>query len=54
MKKDLEKIRFMPSVYIIGEITNAEDGYKLHTTGGNIHDLKAQGWTHFKKEENQN
>ena len=47
-EKDLEKIRYMPSVYIIGEITAAEDGLKLHTTGGNIHDLKAQGWKHFE------
>jgi thiamine-monophosphate kinase len=53
-EKDLEKIRFMPSVYIIGEITDVSDGYKLHTTGGNIHDLKAQGWTHFTKQENHN
>ena len=46
-ESDLEKIRFMPSVYIIGEITKPEDGIKLHTSGGNIHDLKAQGWVHF-------
>ena len=46
-EKDLEKIRIMPSTYIIGEITDREDGIKLHTSGGNIHDLKAQGWNHF-------
>lgn len=45
--QDLEKIRFMPGAYIIGEITDRNDGIKLHTTGGNVHDLKAQGWTHF-------
>jgi len=45
---DLEKVRYMPEVAIIGEITNAEDGIKLHTTGGSIHDLKAQGWKHFE------
>jgi len=45
--EDLEKIRLMPSVYIIGEIVDKQDGIKLHTTGGNIHDLKAQGWNHF-------
>lgn len=44
---DLDKIRFMPGAYIIGEITAKEDGVKLHTTGGNIHELKAQGWNHF-------
>jgi len=54
-EKDLEKIRYMPSVYIIGEITNQEDGITLHTTGGNIHPLKAQGWNHFDEHDaNQN
>ncbi len=50
-EKDLEKIRYMPSTYIIGEITGAEDGIKLHTSGGNIHPLKAQGWTHFESNQ---
>jgi thiamine-monophosphate kinase len=45
--KDLDKVRFMDSVYIIGEITPKEDGIKLHTTGGQIHPLTAQGWKHF-------
>jgi thiamine-monophosphate kinase len=44
---DLDKVRFMDSVYIIGEITPAEDGVKLHTSGGQIHELTAQGWKHF-------
>ncbi len=47
-EKDLQEIRYMPSVYIIGEIVDAKDGIKLHTSGGNIHDLKAQGWKHFE------
>jgi len=46
-EEDLEKIRLMPSTYIIGEITDAKDGITLHTNGGNIHPLKAQGWNHF-------
>jgi len=25
----------------------AKEGIKLHTKGGNIHDIKAQGWKHF-------
>lgn len=53
-EKDIEKVRYMPSVYIIGEITDSEDGIKLHTTGGNIHPLKAQGWNHFNPQEDQN
>ena len=53
-EKDLEKIRLMPSVYIIGEITDRKDGITLHTTGGNIHPLKAQGWNHFNPAEENN
>jgi thiamine-monophosphate kinase len=48
-EKDLDKIRFMPEVFIIGEITDASDGVKLHTTGGNVHDITAQGWNHFRE-----
>lgn len=48
-EKDLEKIRFMPEVFIIGEITDAADGIKLHTTGGKIHNVTAQGWNHFRE-----
>ncbi|MDA8692556.1 thiamine-phosphate kinase [Saprospiraceae bacterium] len=51
---DLEKIKHMPDVYIIGEITDKKDGLKLHTTGGNIHPLKAQGWNHFEDNADQN
>jgi thiamine-monophosphate kinase len=53
-EKDLEKIRYMPDVYIIGEITSKKDGISLHTTGGNIHPLKAQGWNHFEDTSQKN
>ena len=46
-EKYLEKIRFMDSVYIIGEIVPKEEGMTLHTSGGQIHPLTAQGWKHF-------
>ncbi|HHB78647.1 MAG TPA: thiamine-phosphate kinase [Saprospiraceae bacterium] len=45
--KDLEKVKVLPNLFIAGEITSKEDGIKLHTKGGNIHALKAQGWQHF-------
>jgi len=51
---DLEKIRYMPSIYIVGEITDKKDGLTLHTSGGNIHPLKAQGWNHFEDKADQN
>ncbi|MBN8683158.1 MAG: thiamine-phosphate kinase [Chitinophagales bacterium] len=44
---DADKIRMLPEIYIAGEIMRAEDGIKLQTKGGNLHELKAQGWTHF-------
>ena len=44
---DIDKVKFLPDLYIIGDIVNAKDGVKLHTTGGNIHPIKAQGWQHF-------
>ncbi|MCB0649785.1 MAG: thiamine-phosphate kinase [Saprospiraceae bacterium] len=44
---DLDKVKFMPDIYIAGEITPAADGVKLHSKGGNIHEIKAQGWKHF-------
>lgn len=45
--QDLDKVKYLPDIYIMGEIVKPEDGVKLHTTGGNIHDIKAQGWQHF-------
>lgn len=45
--EDLEKVKYMPDIYICGEITASTEGIKLHTKGGNIHPLKAQGWVHF-------
>jgi thiamine-monophosphate kinase len=45
--KDVEKIKYLPDIYIAGEILDAADGVKLHTKGGNLHELKAQGWRHF-------
>ena len=45
---DLELLKTMPGIYIIGEIKSKEFGKKLLTTGGHYHDLKAQGWNHFE------
>lgn len=44
--KDAEKIKYSLDIRIIGEITKAADGINLHTTGGNIKELIAQGWQH--------
>ena len=45
--KDVEKIKYLPDIYIAGEIVPKEDGIKLHTKGGNVHPIMAQGWQHF-------
>ncbi len=45
--KDLDKVKYLPDIYIMGEIVAPSDGIKLHTKGGQIHPLKAQGWKHF-------
>ncbi len=44
---DLDKVKFMPDIYICGEIKEASEGIQLRTKGGNLHPLKAQGWVHF-------
>ena len=46
--KDVEKIKYLPGIYIAGEIVDKKDGVKLHTKGGNIHPITAQGWKHFE------
>lgn len=45
--EDVEKVRFQGDISMIGEIVEKKDGIKLHTSGGKIHDIKAQGWKHF-------
>lgn len=45
--KDVEKVKFLPDIYIMGEMVDKSEGIKLHTKGGNIHAIKAQGWKHF-------
>ncbi|MCB0704060.1 MAG: thiamine-phosphate kinase [Saprospiraceae bacterium] len=50
---DLEKVRFLPDIYIAGEIVEKSDGINLHTTGGNLHPIIAQGWNHFSKTDNK-
>ena len=45
--KDLDKVKYLAGIYIMGEIVEASEGIKLHTKGGNIHPIKAQGWKHF-------
>jgi len=48
--KDIDKIKYLPDIYIMGEMTEPSEGVVLHTKGGNIHPLQAQGWIHFRSD----
>ena len=50
--KDVDKVKYLPDIYIMGEIVPKSEGVKLHTKGGNIHPIKAQGWRLFNPENN--
>ena len=50
-EKDLEKVKYMPDVFLIGEMVGPNDGVTLHTTGGNIHDIPGDGYNHFEEEK---
>ena len=45
---DAEKIKNDPDFTIIGEMTHAEEGANLMTTGGSKIALLAQGWKHLE------
>lgn len=47
-ESDLEEIRYMPDVSIIGVITDPKNGVLLKTEAGSFHTVTAQGWNHFK------
>lgn len=46
-EKDLEKVRYLTDVAIIGKILPADQGIRLLSSGGRYHTIKAQGWKHF-------
>lgn len=43
---DYEKINGQADIHVIGYMTQPALGAKLHTKGGSVHDLVAQGWNH--------
>lgn len=48
-QEDYEKLTLNEQISVIGYITEAEQGAKIKTKGGNTHDITAQGWNAFKK-----
>lgn len=47
---EFHKIKYLPDISVIGEMVDLTEGVTLHTTGGNIHPLQAQGWDHFNQD----
>jgi thiamine-monophosphate kinase len=45
--EDVEKVKYLPDIYIAGEIVPKEDGILLNSKGGKLHPITAQGWKHF-------
>lgn len=48
-QEDYEKLTLNEQISVIGYITDADQGAKFKTKGGNTHDITAQGWNAFKK-----
>lgn len=45
--EDLDKVKLIYDVKIIGVIKDPEYGINLMSSGGKIHEITAQGWRHF-------
>ena len=45
--KDADKIKYNLDISIIGEIIPAEDGVKLQTKAGKLHEITSQGFRHY-------
>lgn len=50
-QEDYERITENTDIYVIGYMTNPDEGRKLHTKGGNVYDLVAQGWNSLDSEK---
>ena len=48
--EDAQKLKGSPFVTEIGEVKEVDEGIKIYTKGGNIHELLAQGWKHLEQE----
>lgn len=48
-QEDHDKIVLNEEISVIGYMTDASEGLKLHTKGGNQFDITAQGWNAFNK-----
>ena len=46
---DYEKLTLNEQISVIGYVTDAEEGAKFKSKGGNTFDITAQGWNAFKQ-----
>lgn len=46
---DYEKIKNNPDISVIGHCTDKNSGINMISKSGNVHELKAQGWKHFRQ-----
>ena len=44
-----DKLVLNEEISVIGYMTEASEGVHIHTRGGNVHPLTAQGWNHLNK-----
>ncbi len=51
--KDLEKIKYLPDISIIGEILPKDQGIYLETSGKKKMPIIAQGWNHFNQDKTE-
>jgi thiamine-monophosphate kinase len=49
-QEDHDKIVFNENISVIGYMTDWEEGVKIITRGGGLHEIRAQGWNAFDKE----
>ncbi len=47
---DYDKLTLNEQISVIGYVTDAEEGAKIKTKGGNLHNITAQGWNAFKQQ----
>lgn len=47
-QSDYDKLVLNEQISVIGYMTDVEEGRKIITKGGNLHDITAQGWNAFK------
>ncbi len=47
-QSEYDKIVLNEQISVIGYMTDVEEGAKIITKGGNLHNITAQGWNAFK------